>query len=84
MRPGDRIRLDYMTDDPDPIPVGTEGVIGNVHELAGYKQVSVSWECDPPRSLALVIPPDRVTVIGHGEVPEPWRTLHEAKERSDG
>lgn len=60
---GDRIRLDYMPEDPDPIPVGTEGVVTRVTRLwkPGEWQVSVKW--DISRSLRLIIPKDIFTVI---------------------
>jgi hypothetical protein len=59
---GDRIRLDHMADDPDPIPVGTTGTIEDVVPFgSGTFQLWVKW--DVPRSLALVVPPDRFTII---------------------
>jgi len=58
---GDRIRLtSSMADDPDPVPIGTEGTVISAREITGlgppYVQVGVSW--DNGRSLGLVCPPD--------------------------
>ena len=65
IKKGDRIRLISMPDDPNPIPVGTEGTVRLTNDIdwAGdkYTQVSVSW--DNGRSLCLVMPPDQVEVI---------------------
>jgi Domain of unknown function (DUF4314) len=65
MKAGDRIRLDHMGDDPNPIPSGSLGTVLSVvntdWHTKGQKQVMVKW--DNGRSLSLVIPPDRATVI---------------------
>jgi hypothetical protein len=65
MKEGDRIRLNSMPDDPDPIPTGSLGTIISIvntdWHTPGQKQVMVKW--DNGRSLSLVIPPDSVTVI---------------------
>ncbi|MDA9859531.1 DUF4314 domain-containing protein [Rubripirellula sp.] len=55
---GDRVRLVLMTDDPDPIPVGTTGTVAGVYPQNGWTQVDVDW--DSGRSLMLSIPPDVV------------------------
>ena len=61
-QPGERIRLVRMDDDPDPIPVGTEGRVTSIHEHApGFTQVHVDW--DNGRTLMLSMPKDVVTVI---------------------
>lgn len=81
LRPGDRIRLIEMPNDPAPIEPGTEGVIGYVQENLfgdGRNQVSVEW--DGPRMLSLIVPPDRVEVVGHEDVPEPWASIYPKKE----
>lgn len=60
IEPGDRIRLLEMPDDPQPIPVGTEGTVVDVSYCkiaGGYTQISVRW--DNGRGLQLVVPPDR-------------------------
>lgn len=55
--PGDRIRVDLMPNDPDPIPPGTAGTVESVdHLFENSWQVRVNW--DIKRSLSLVIPPD--------------------------
>lgn len=62
---GDRIRLDHMGADPDPIPAGTTGTVRRVRPdlYGGGEQISVRW--DNGRSLLLVTPPDRFTIIDH-------------------
>jgi len=56
--PGDRIVLDQMVDDPDPIPAGTTGTVVLCTDLHdGHWQVVVQWDC--PRLLTLIVPPDR-------------------------
>lgn len=40
---GDRVRVTgVMANDPDPIPVGTEGTVTGVSEFAG--QIFVAWD----------------------------------------
>lgn len=68
LEPGDRVELLSMPDDPHPVPVGTTGTVERVAHFDWphpYDQVSVRW--DNGRSLALVIPPDRVRVLGDTE-----------------
>ena len=60
-QPGDRIRLLAMTDDPDPIPLGTIGTVISVRQLGSWSQVDVKW--DNGRTLMLVVPPDQFEVI---------------------
>ena len=67
-KPGDRIRLVEMLEDPNPIPVGTEGVVDTVtcFERGPWGatkewQISVRW--DNGRSLSVICPPDIVEVI---------------------
>lgn len=66
LTPGNRIRLDAMPDDPDPVPVGSTGTVEDCYHVdlgPGQKfwHVIVKW--DSGRSLMLSIPPDRVTRI---------------------
>lgn len=56
VKKGDRIRLLSMSNDPCPIPVGTEGTVTFVTDMksfqAGAFQIGVSW--DNGRTLSLV------------------------------
>lgn len=55
---GTRIRLTHMGNDPDPIPVGSEGeVIGG----SGL-QLWVKW--DNGRNLNLSLPEDKYEILG--------------------
>jgi hypothetical protein len=51
---GDRLRMTGLMDDPDPIPVGSEGTVDYVgdwnYELS--RQIGVKW--DSGRSLLLL------------------------------
>jgi hypothetical protein len=60
---GQRIRLLRMPDDPDPIPPGTTGTIGDepFEIRPGVWSAMVKW--DIPRSLSIVVPPDVVQVL---------------------
>lgn len=65
---GDRVRMLYMPDDPDPIPTGTEGEVVLVNPVRlgpddeqNFTQVLVKW--DNGRSLSCVVPPDQLVVI---------------------
>lgn len=65
---GDRVRMLYMPDDPDPIPTGTEGFVTDVNPVRlgpngerGFTQIHVKW--DNGRSLSCVMPPDQLVVI---------------------
>ena len=58
---GDRIRLVSMTDDPDPIPVGTIGTVVGIYQQHDWTQIDVDWACG--RTLMLSIPPDRIERI---------------------
>jgi len=54
---GTRIRLTRMNNDPDPIPVGSEGTVTG----GNGSQMYVDWDCG--RSLILIPGEDRWTVI---------------------
>lgn len=56
---GDRIELESMTDDPCPIPVGTQGTVTRVTwtDFNSHWQVGVKW--DNGRGLNMIVPPDR-------------------------
>lgn len=60
-KPGDRIRLLAMPDDPDPIPPGATGTVVSVRQQGTWAQVDVKW--DNGRTLMLVVPPDRLEVV---------------------
>lgn len=61
-KPGDRIRLLHMPNDPDPIPDGTTGTVRSVSVIPGMEnQVNVDW--DIPRSLGLIEGVDQYEVI---------------------
>ena len=64
VRPGTRIRLIVMPDDPDPIPPGLEGVVVEVTE-GPLAQIIVNWENG--RSLALVPGVDMYEVLESAE-----------------
>ena len=64
---GDRVRLLAMDDDPNPIPVGTEGEVWAVpKDVEGSKfyegQIGVRW--DNGRSLFMLIGKDEWEIIG--------------------
>ena len=62
LKPGDRVRLISMPEDPDPIPVGSLGTVVAVYEHADWYQVDVKW--DSGRELMLSMPEDCVAVEG--------------------
>jgi len=56
VQPGDRVRITgVMPNDPNPIPIGTEGTVREVHEDVG--QIHVDWDPDPVtrRSRGLIL-----------------------------
>lgn len=61
LKPGDRIRLISMPNDPDPIPFGSLGVVLRVIDHGDWQQVEVAW--DNGRELMLTIPEDCVERI---------------------
>ena len=69
LRPGDRIELLQMGHEkdgrPDPCPMqaGSKGTVRQIHELWEGHQISVEWDQEVGRSLALVVPPDRYRII---------------------
>jgi len=60
VKPGDRIRLLTMPNDPDPIPPGSEGVVVDVTD-GPLAQILVDWKNG--RSLALLPGVDRFEII---------------------
>ena len=61
IKPGDRVRLNHMPDDPDPLPAGSEGVVVAVHDEF-MPQLEVRW--DSGRTLYLLPDVDSFDVIG--------------------
>lgn len=61
MKPGDRIELTHMPNDPDPIPTGSTGTVEKVTDFGPWQQVTVDW--DNGRSLHLCVPPDKVRIL---------------------
>lgn len=66
LKKGTRIRLLEMPEDPNPIPLGTEGTVTLVtvfRERAArdWAQIQVRW--DNGSMLSLCVPPDRYEVI---------------------
>lgn len=66
-KPGDRIRLLTMPDDPDPIPKGTTGTVTAVTD-GPLGQISVVW--DNRRRLVLIPGIDDFEVVGHTDLVE--------------
>lgn len=62
-RAGSRVRLLRMPDDPDPVPVGTEGTVTWVNETPdpAFNQIGVAW--DNGSTLMLLPGVDRWEVI---------------------
>lgn len=58
---GKRIKLTSMPDDPNPIPVDTEGTVLEVVNYGGGTQIRVAW--DNGSSLYLSVPPDKFEVL---------------------
>lgn len=62
---GDRVRLVFMPNDPDPIPEGTEGIVTDVMPIDWGQdkktQVHVAW--DNGRSLSCICPPDFLEIL---------------------
>lgn len=56
MKAGDRVVLESMDNDPNPVPIGIEGTIRHI----GGGVVNVDW--DNGRSLGLIIGVDQFTV----------------------
>lgn len=60
---GKRIELRRMGEDPDPIPVGSVGLVETVTRWPdGSYQLGVRWE-GIGRRLGVICPPDEVRVL---------------------
>ena len=62
VKPGDRIKLINMPDDPDPIPAGSEGLVIDVTD-GPLAQITVQW-IGMNRTLALIPGVDRFEIVG--------------------
>lgn len=60
---GQRIELLSMPDDPDPVPVGTQGVVEDATYLSFAKEWQIGVRWDNGRSLFLIYPNDRFKVL---------------------
>ena len=68
-KPGDRIRLVNMPDDPDPIAAGSTGTVtGITGGVLG--QISVTWDSPLRRRLVLIPGIDEFEVVGHSDLVE--------------
>jgi len=63
LKQGARIRLVSMPQDPDPIPNGSLGTVVAVYEHRDWMQVDIEW--DNGRTLMLVSPPDKFTIVAN-------------------
>jgi hypothetical protein len=65
LKAGDRVVMVKMDNDPRPIAPGTQGTVERVnwiHRDRGEAQVMVSW--DTGRSLMVLVPEDRIELVG--------------------
>ena len=67
-KPGDRVELISMADDPDPIPAGSKGTVVDVDDA---DTVHVQW--DSGRSLGLLPRHDRWRKIHDAKPPQSLR-----------
>jgi hypothetical protein len=62
---GDRVRLVFMPNDPNPIPEGSVGTVISVQQMDWghdkFSQVAIEW--DNGRSLSCVCPPDHLEIV---------------------
>ena len=59
---GDRIRLIQMSEDPHPVPPGTEGIVTSVVLFREGASIGMQW-IDCTRTLNLSVPPDTFTIV---------------------
>ena len=57
-RPGDRIEMVFMPNDPNPIPPGDKGEVKKVLDLPGETILEVEW--DSGRGLNILLPVDKI------------------------
>ena len=70
-KPGDRIRLVEMLDDPNPVAVGALGTVRAVADIgvAGKAEFHVAVDWDNGRTLSLVCPDDKFEVVVDRSLP---------------
>ena len=64
LKPGDRVRVSSMQEEPDPMPLGALGTSMRVHDQRDGVQVEVAG--DNGRGLMVEMPDDCVAVGGDG------------------
>jgi hypothetical protein len=66
---GDRVRLVFMPNDPEPVEIGTEGTVLAVAHLPWGQdmrsQVAIAW--DNGRTLSCICPPDHLEILNASE-----------------
>jgi len=60
---GDRVKLVKMSDDPDPIPVDTEGEVTHVQYISSFNETQVGVNWDNGRTLSVILPQDKIVKI---------------------
>jgi len=64
-KPGDRVKLVFMPNDPDPVPEGAVGTVVDVVQLPWGSdirtQVFIDW--DNGRILSCLLPPDHFAIV---------------------
>ena len=60
-KPGSKIRLVSMGNDPVPIKPGTKGTVIDSYRFGKQWQIEVRW--DNGRKLSLIVPPDHAEVL---------------------
>lgn len=60
---GDRVKLVKMGNDPDPIPVGTEGEVTHVQYIPSFKETQIGVHWDNGRTLSVILPQDKIAKI---------------------
>lgn len=71
VRPGDRIRLVEMPEDPNPIQPGEMGTVRSLADIGfeGRPETHITVDWDSGRTLSLIYPPDRFEVIAAPSLP---------------
>jgi hypothetical protein len=58
LKPGDRVILAFMGDDPDPIAPGSLGTVADIEPCVRDNEVQVFVKWDNGRALSCICPPD--------------------------